>query len=65
MIKYMTSTKTFESKFKSYTLGEVTETLVYQWVKTGELSLPDFKKWYSSKVSAAYDSGKMDFVSKF
>jgi hypothetical protein len=50
MIIFNNSAKTFESKFKSYPLKDINENLIYQWIKSGDLSLSDFKKWYSLKM---------------
>lgn len=50
MIIFNSSANTFESKFKSYPIKDINENLVYQWIKSGDLSLPAFKKWYSMKM---------------
>lgn len=50
MIIFNDSAKTFESKFKSYPIKDINENLVYQWIKSGDLSLPAFKKWYTMKM---------------
>lgn len=38
-------------------IDSVSEVKVYQWVKSGELSLQDFKSWYAYKAGQAYQSG--------
>ena len=58
MIIFNSSANTFESKFKSYPLKEINENTVYQWIKSGDLSLPEFKKWYSMKMIESSQSKK-------
>lgn len=53
MITYNKDKQVFSSKFKQYTVAEVNDALVYQWIKTGELSLPDFKSWFVWKMQQA------------
>lgn len=58
MIIFNSSANTFESRVKSYPLKEINESIVYQWIKSGDLSLPVFKKWYSMKMIESSQSKK-------
>lgn len=49
MVKYNEKTNAFESKYKTFSLCDVTEAQVFMWVKTGELSFGDFLVWHSTQ----------------
>ena len=57
MVKYNEKTNAFESKYKTFSLCDVTEAQVFMWVKTGELSFGDFLVWYDACTKGAYMFG--------
>jgi len=45
MITYNADKHTFSSNCKVYTIEEVTEKLMYEWVKTGQVNFKSFNAW--------------------
>ena len=53
MITYNKSKEVFSSNIKEHNISTVSDVMMYQWVKTGEISLPDFKAWFIWKMKQA------------
>ena len=48
MITYNSRNKTFNSKFKTYDNDQISTALIYEWVKTKQLTLKDFDAYINN-----------------
>ena len=57
MLTYDSKAETISSKSKTYKLVEVGEELIYQWIKSGDLSMKAFDAWSRAQRAEAYEDG--------
>ena len=61
MIKFNKQTNTFDSMFQQHHINDISIHRMYQWIKTGEISLKDFNVWVEYKERAS----KQSFIDMF
>lgn len=60
MITYDKSTGIYRSNNSSYDVTEIEPSLMFEWVKTKQITAGGFKFWLQLQLETAYDKGFTD-----